>query len=139
MSEASPSIGNHPCQATRKDAQPCTVRAITGSAWCFAHDPARAADRDEARCKGGRGKGRSERLGKLVPASVRPSLSLLFTALDEVHRGDLDPRAAGAMAALAGAITRLYQTGVLEERLAALEQAQAQAQAQARTTGRHWR
>ena len=136
MDEASSSIGNHPCQATRKDGQPCTVRTLTGSAWCFAHDPSRAAQRTEARRRGGRGKAKAERAGKLVPASLRPSLALLFEALDEVHRGELDPRAAGAMAALAGAISRLYQTGVLEERLAALEQAHAQAQAT--TTGRRW-
>ena len=137
MDEASGSIPKHPtCTGLRRDGQPCQAPALLG-VHCFAHSPANASDRDAARRRGGRGKGRSERLGKLVPASLRPSLALLFTALDEVHRGELDPRAAGAMAALAGAITRLYQTGVLEERLAVLEQAQAQVQA--RTTGRHWR
>jgi hypothetical protein len=45
----------------------------------------------------------------------------LLDALDEVHRGDLDPKQASAMAALAGAITRAYSVGVLEDRVAALE------------------
>jgi hypothetical protein len=45
----------------------------------------------------------------------------LLTALDEVYAGKLDPKQAGAMAALAGAITRAYGVGVLEDRVAALE------------------
>ena len=123
MAEASASISNHPCQATRKDGQPCTVRALPGSAWCFAHDPNRAAQRDEARRKGGRGKARVARAEKLVPASLRPTLSLLFTALEETHAGELDAKQAQAMAALAGAIARLYTTAELEQRVTELEQA----------------
>jgi hypothetical protein len=46
---------------------------------------------------------------------------LLFDVLGEVHRGELDPRAATAMAAVAGAITRLYQAGVVEDRITELE------------------
>ena len=38
-----------------------------------------------------------------------------------VHRGELDPRAASAMASLAGALVRTITAGELEERLRALE------------------
>jgi hypothetical protein len=48
-------------------------------------------------------------------------LGSLFDALNEVHAGELDPRQASAMASLAGAITKAYGVGVLEERLTALE------------------
>jgi hypothetical protein len=48
-------------------------------------------------------------------------IASLLGALDEVHRGDLDPRQASAMAALSGAIVRAYAVGVLEDRVAALE------------------
>jgi hypothetical protein len=48
----------------------------------------------------------------------------LLDALDEVHAGTLDPKQASAMASLAGAITRAYGVGVLEERVRALEGAQ---------------
>jgi len=51
-------------------------------------------------------------------------LGSLLDALDEVHAGELDPRQASAMASLAGAITKAYGVGVLEERLTALETAQ---------------
>ena len=48
-------------------------------------------------------------------------VALLEDALGEVHRGELDPRAASAMASLAGALVRAMTAGELEERLRALE------------------
>ena len=48
-------------------------------------------------------------------------VSILEDALGEVHRGELDPRAASAMASLAGALVRAITAGELEERLRALE------------------
>jgi hypothetical protein len=48
-------------------------------------------------------------------------IAALLDALDEVHRGDLDPKRASAMAALSGAVTRAYGVGILEERVQALE------------------
>jgi len=48
-------------------------------------------------------------------------VSLLEDALGEVPRGELDPRAASAMASLAGALVRAMTAGELEERLRALE------------------
>ncbi len=41
--------------------------------------------------------------------------------MEEVHVGTLDPKQATAMAALAGAVTRAYGVGVLEERITTLE------------------
>lgn len=58
-----------------------------------------------------------------MPISLRPVLAALFAALEEVHRGDLEPGPANAMAALASAIVKVYGVGQLEERLQALEAA----------------
>ena len=81
------------------------------------HDPGAL----EASRKGGRAKSRAERAGKLLLARLQPMVSLLEDALGEVHRGELDPRAASAMASLAGALVRAMTAGELEERLRALE------------------
>ena len=112
------------CQATRRDGQACETPVVADSCFCFAHDPDLAAKRTEARRQGGRNKSHAARVQRLVPASLKPTIATLFTALEEVHAGTLDPKAAGAMAALAGAIARLYSVGVLEERIAALEAAE---------------
>lgn len=88
------------------------------------HDPDRRAAMAAARAKGGQNKATARRIDRLVPATLRPMIGTLLGALDEVHDGGLDPRAASAMAALAGAVTRAYSVGVLEERIASLEAAQ---------------
>ena len=101
-----PSIAQN-CTSTRRDGSPCMARAGV-SGYCIGHDPGA----QDARRKGGHDKSRAERAGKLLPASLQPMVSLLEAALGEVHRGELNPRAASAMASLAGE---------LEERLRTLE------------------
>ena len=124
MTEASRTIPKQ-CAGTRKDGAPCTARVMGEGEFCFAHAPEREAERRAARERGGKGKATARRLDKLVPATLKPVVGTLLDALEEVHQGSLDPKRASAMAALAGSIGRLYQTGVLEERLAALEAAHA--------------
>ena len=110
-----PSIAQH-CVSDRRDGAPCTAQA-GASGYCIGHDPGAV----EARRKGGHATSRAERAGKLLPARLQPVISLLENALGEVHRGELDPRAASAMASLAGALVRTITAGELEERLRALE------------------
>ena len=104
------------CTSTRRDGSPCTAQAGT-SGYCIGHDPGAL----DARRKGGHATSRAERAAKLLPARLQPMVSLLEDALGEVHRGELDPRAASAMASLAGALVRAMTAGELEERLRALE------------------
>src|SRR5918997_1039092 len=99
------------CRATRTDGSPCISAIVLPSGFCHPHDPDRRESIAGARAKGGQGKGRIARAERLVPASLRPTIAALFDALQEVHAGTLDPRAAGAMAALAGAIAKLYSVG----------------------------
>ena len=115
------------CRGVRRDGAPCQAppHAVNAAGWCWAHSPENAEARRAARAKGGQNRATAKRVDRLVPATLRPMISALLGALEEVHAGALDPRAASAMAALAGAITRAYSVGVLEERLAALEVATA--------------
>jgi hypothetical protein len=112
------------CAGTKKDGTPCTAPVMGEGAYCFAHDPARAGERERAREKGGANSATRARIERLVPSTLRPTIGKLIDALDEVHDGKLDPKVANAMAALAGAIVRAYNIGVVEQRLEALEQAQ---------------
>ena len=109
------------CTGTRKDGTPCAATVMGPGTLCYAHDPTRAHERDEARRKGGTNSATRARLDRLLPATLRPMIGSLLDALDEVRQGTLDPKRASAMASLAGAITRAYGVGVLEERLQALE------------------
>ncbi len=109
------------CAGTRRDGTPCGAAVMGSGTLCYAHDPARSTERDRARRKGGENSATSARLDRLLPATLRPMIGSLLDALDEVHRGDLDPRQASAMASLAGAVTKAYGVGILEERVQALE------------------
>jgi len=110
------------CQGTRNTGAPCRGWALPGSRFCLWHDPTQEGKRQQARATGGRHSATPTRLSKLVPASLRPTLQKLVEGVDEVHAGTLDPRQAGAMAALSGAIVRMYEVASLEERLQRLEE-----------------
>jgi len=100
---------------------PCGSAVVLASGFCFLHDPTRAADRAAASVKGGRGKARIARAERLVPDAMRPVLRLLMDAMTETHAGDLDPKVATALAALAGAVARIYASAGIEAQLADLE------------------
>ncbi len=104
------------CPASRKDGLACTATA-RADGFCVGHSP----QAQEARRKGGMSSSRAARAGKLLPSRLRPVVDSLERALKEVHEGELDPRAASAMASIAGALIRAFTAGELEERLAAVE------------------
>jgi hypothetical protein len=109
------------CAGTRKDGQPCQGPVLDSGAYCFTHDPTRAAERQAARQKGGHHRGAITRLRGLVPPRLLPIFDLLETALGEVHDGRLAPAQAAAMAALARAMVAVLQAGEVEQRLRELE------------------
>ena len=114
-----------PCKATRANGERCKSPAVRSSGYCWAHDPGGAEARQEARREGGRAKSRARRLDRLMSATLRPVVGLLLDALEEVHAGALPPNRATAMAALASAVSRVYQVAELEQRVEALEAAAA--------------
>lgn len=109
------------CTGTRSDGSPCTSAIVLPSGKCFAHDEGRRADRLAASARGGAGKSRIARVEKLVPGTLRPVLGLLLDALEETKAGDCDPKVATALAALAGAITRVYSSATVEQQIGDLE------------------
>lgn len=113
------------CAGTRKDGTRCTARVMGAGDFCFAHHPDRADQRAAARRKGGQGRATRARAAKLLPSHMRPVLGAVFAALREVRSGTITPAQAAAIASLAGAAVKVYQVGLLEERLADLEAVQA--------------
>jgi hypothetical protein len=108
------------CTALRRNSTPCAAPALA-SGYCFAHDPALAAKRDAARVAGGHGKASAARVGRLVPTTLRPLLAYLLNGIEEVHAGTLSPAQATAMASLAHAAIKIFETCELTERLEKLE------------------
>ena len=111
------------CKGTRGDGSACQAppHAIGAEGYCWAHDPAKREARRAARAKGGRGKATAVRAEKLVPSHMKPVLGAVRAALRDVRAGALTPAQGSAIASLASAAVKVYQLGLLEERIEALE------------------
>lgn len=115
------------CPGATKSGGRCKATVLLPDGYCFAHSPANQADRDAARRKGGHNKATATRTARLVPSTLRPVLQRLLSALQRVDDGIMPARQAEAMAALAGAIVRIFESAELEERLLSLEQPERRA------------
>ncbi len=109
------------CTATRRNGEPCRAQALPERRLCWAHDPQMREKADEARRKGGLHKSSTVRAAKHVPPDMKALARRLMESIDEVHRGELMPDAARAMASLAGAVVRVYEVGEVGQRIEELE------------------
>ncbi|MGD9891718.1 MAG: hypothetical protein AB7R89_33515 [Dehalococcoidia bacterium] len=109
------------CRGTKRTGDPCGSVVVLPSGYCFLHDPDRKAQARDASARGGKGKSRLARVERLVPSTLRPLLATLLDAVDETRRGDLDPKVASALAALAGAAVRVYQSATTAQQIEDLQ------------------
>jgi hypothetical protein len=114
------------CHAVRRAGGRCTANAMAGSKFCFFHDPSMASRRTEARRAGGR-KNKAAVLSANLPDSplknVADVVSLLAATLNQVRRGELDPKFANCIGYLSGILIKALETEDIEARIASLEQA----------------
>ena len=112
------------CRAVNRRGEPCQAYTVAGSSWCFWHDPERAAERKEARSRGGLAR-HGRKLAGGDPVQIRSVADLL--ALLEAAAGDLlalEPSIgrARALAYLVASGLRVLEVGELERRIGALEE-----------------
>jgi hypothetical protein len=109
------------CSVVTKAGDPCHARP-TASGYCFAHDPALHEKRNAARRRGGANSAHRVRFSSAMSPVLADVLDFIITAMRDVTGGGLDHRRAQAVAALAGAAVRTYESGSLEQRLRELEE-----------------
>lgn len=114
------------CRHIKSDRSRCRANARHGSNYCFFHDPASAVERDKARQNGGRE--RSRRATVLPPNTPDKPLNsaydvtvLLAETINQVRRGEIDPRISNAVGYLAGVLLKAKENDEIEQRLARLE------------------
>ncbi len=114
------------CRHIRPDGVRCRANTLIGSKYCFFHDPQSAPARDAARRAGG--VRRSWRAAVLPPdtpdkplASGADVISLLAETINQVRRGEVDPRISNAIGYLAGILLKARERAELEERVSRLE------------------
>ena len=110
------------CAATTQRGEPCGMAPVGGSPYCFAHDPASAVKRDDARRRGGQA-GRVAVLpaSDLPVRSLADVVALVELTVNDVRADRVDVRVANAVGVLANVAIRAIERSDLERRLEALE------------------
>ena len=118
------SINTAKCQEMKADGTRCRANAQRGSKYCFFHDPAKTQERTAAREAGGsRGRAAILEAAPDVPLTSNANvITLLGETINQVRRGDLDPKVSNAIGYLTGILLKALEQGHLEERLVALEE-----------------
>ena len=114
------------CRYIKADHSRCRADARHDSIYCFFHDPKSAAEREEARKNGGRE--RSRRAAVLPGDTPDEHLDnaadvtrLLAQTINQVRRGELDPRISNAVGYLASILLQARERDELEQRVRRLE------------------
>lgn len=114
------------CRHAKPDRSRCRANALHGSRFCFFHDPNSAVAREAARRNGGIERSRR---AAVLPTNTpdRPLTNaadvtgLLAETINQVRRGEIDPRISNAVGYLAGILLKAKERDDLEQRLARLE------------------
>jgi hypothetical protein len=115
------------CQAFKPDGGgKCGARPIAGSSYCFFHDPEKSAEREAAQRAGGL-RNKLAVLPSTAPDAplldARDVVRLLAETINQVRRGEVDPKVANAVGYLGGLLMKALHETEIEKRLAALEAA----------------
>ena len=110
------------CAYVHASDRACKGFAVTGSRFCFAHDPAQASKRDDARRRGGEaGKVKPLPESTLAVRTMSDVLELIETTINDVRAGHVDVKVANAVGYLANVSVKVIQQTNIEARLEALE------------------
>lgn len=112
------------CEATRKGGGQCQMPPLQGSRYCWAHDPAKGAERAKARSRGG--KMATRPAGDPGPVELRDVASimaLIETAVRDTLKLKNTVQRNRAIGQLAGQALKALEVGEIETRLEALERA----------------
>jgi hypothetical protein len=114
------------CIKLKADGSRCQGQALTGSSQCFFHDPASANQRAAASRRGGE-RNRAAALPSDTPDAPLNNAcdagALLARSINQLLRGQLDPKIANAVGYLLSVKMRTTDVAKLEQRMAALERA----------------
>ncbi len=112
------------CRHVKADGTRCQANAMSKSKFCFFHDPHKAKQRTAARRAGGQ-KAKAAALSPDTPdhslESLADVVTLLGQTINQVRRGEIDPRVSNAVGYLTNVLIKALEQGNLEERLNALE------------------
>lgn len=109
------------CQSLKPDGGTCHAPRIAGSDFCFFHDPERSAEREAAQRSGGL-RNRMAVLSSTAPDAclqdTQDLVTLLSVTINQVRRGEVDPKVANAVGYLGGLLMKAIHEAEIEKRTA---------------------
>lgn len=122
------------CNHVKPEGSRCKAPVLPGKPLCAFHDPDLAAKRAEGRKRGGQVRSRPAAvLPATTPdaalATVSDVAAFLGATVNQVRRGELDPKVGNCLGVLCGQLLKAIEGGEHERRLAALEAALERQQA----------
>ncbi len=116
---------NSRCEFIKDGGDFCKARRLSGSRFCFFHDPARSNERKAASQKGGSRHRMASLPRETAEFEVKKAedvVKLLSLTVNQVRRGEIDPKVANSVGYLSGIILRAREQGDIEDRLQQIEQ-----------------
>ena len=116
------------CKAKNRKGEPCAAYALSGSDFCYWHDPERAEERRANSARGGyarhgRKLGATGDAGPVTLDTVADVLPILADELTAVLSLEKSVSRARAVGYLAGVVIKAFEVSELQERVAAVEAA----------------
>lgn len=112
------------CRGLKLDGSRCQAATLPGTDFCFFHDPTKAGARREAQSLGGR-QNKMKTLDQTAPdvkvEDCQDIVRLISETINQVRKGQIDPRVANAVGYLANVLIRAVEQGETERRLNELE------------------
>ena len=113
------------CTFRRKNGTRCAADVQIGRDVCVFHDPDKAEDGRRARRAGGINRNKLAVLSLETPdnplGNTNDVSTLLGESINQVRRGQLDPRVANALGYLTSVLLRALEQGSIEDRLKKIE------------------
>ncbi|MGD0920883.1 MAG: hypothetical protein ABSA70_03855 [Terriglobia bacterium] len=114
------------CEHEKADGLMCKANPVAGSGFCYFHHPAKSEERAAARRAGGLKRSRQAAVLPLdTPdrslATEADVVALLGMTVNQVLRGQLDPKVANTVGYLSTVLLKALEQGGLADRIAALE------------------
>ena len=109
------------CSGTNKSGHKCQSPALGDSLYCIHHCPNATEERRALHAAGGTARSNANRARSRLPSDLQAIATALMKAVEDVQADKLPPSRATAIASLASAYIRLYETGTLSVRLQDIE------------------
>lgn len=101
----------------------CQAFAVSGSEYCFSHDPKLKDQKKLAVVKGGKvsKRGPEVRLASVQIEDKRDVITFLTCVIDELRTGKLEVKRANSLGYLGGVLIKAFELAEMEERLEKVE------------------